>query len=56
MPIHEYQCKNCDTIFEEITLKMSEENDEVECPKCKTMAKKIMSGGTSFHIVGAQIM
>jgi len=34
MPIYEYACKACDSDFEELVLRRSDEAD-VRCPKCK---------------------
>lgn len=45
MPIIEYRCNKCDTVFEIITRRISEEK-EVICPNCKsTDASKIPSSG-----------
>ena len=52
MPIHEYHCENCGDTFEEITIKLQDAKDSIECPKCKNIAKRIISGGTLFTIHG----
>ncbi len=51
MPIYEYTCKDCETIFEEIVLN---QEDIPTCPKCKSIKtskliskSRHLSGGTS---------
>ena len=48
MPLYEYACKGCETITEQIE-KMDVE--EIECPCCGKIAKRIMSS-TSFRLKG----
>jgi putative FmdB family regulatory protein len=52
MPIHEYRCEKCGNTFEDITMKIKEVKESIECPKCKSIAKKIISSGTLFTIHG----
>lgn len=35
MPIHEFRCKSCGHVFEELIIR-STDRDELECPKCGT--------------------
>ena len=35
MPIHEFRCKSCGHVFEELLIR-STDKDELECPKCGT--------------------
>jgi len=61
MPIHEYFCKDCDRIWEDLTLKVSDVSEKIKCPLCKKKISKIMSrpvirmgpiftaGGLSIH-------
>ncbi len=49
MPIYEYQCPNCHTVFEE-WLKSVDESDK-PCPKCHTASPHIVSQ-TSFALKG----
>ncbi len=51
MPIYEYQCKKCSTIFEE-WLNSSESDLEQTCPNCKEKAQRIVSQ-TSFVLKGS---
>jgi putative FmdB family regulatory protein len=34
MPIYEYQCRSCGTIFDTLR-SLHDEDREVECPRCK---------------------
>ena len=46
MPIYEYQCEKCRSIFERITFSRDEE--EIQCPECgKTEVSRVLSA-TSF--------
>lgn len=44
MPIYQYQCEFCETIFEQLFNKPSDK--KIECPKCKRSAKKIPARST----------
>lgn len=46
MPIYEFECDNCDIIYECLILK---QDDKVKkpCPKCKKMNGKIMSAANA---------
>ncbi len=50
MPIYEYQCPQCQAIFEE-WLSISESTDKAPCPQCKTEASRIISN-TAFVLKG----
>lgn len=49
MPIYEYQCPKCHTVFEE-WLRSVDESDK-PCPKCATLSPHIVSK-TSFALKG----
>lgn len=49
MPIYEYQCCSCDTVFEE--WQSGFEEKEMECPECGGKAKRLISH-SSFHLKG----
>jgi putative FmdB family regulatory protein len=40
--IYEYKCKKCKKVIEKI-VNMSERDNYVECPDCKTEMKRILS-------------
>jgi len=42
MPIYDYVCQNkeCEEEFEVITFNLQEADQEIECPKCGSKAKK----------------
>lgn len=44
MPIYEYQCHECQQIFEE--WQTSFEDKELECPVCGGLATKVLSNST----------
>jgi putative FmdB family regulatory protein len=46
MPVYEYQCPRCGTVYEE-TRKIDDRDKPVRCPKCKVNATRIMSGFAS---------
>lgn len=47
MPIYEYQCELCDQIFEYMIFKSDDEKD-IECPKCKEKKIKRVLSPTGF--------
>ncbi|GAB4308535.1 MAG: hypothetical protein Kow0090_22780 [Myxococcota bacterium] len=50
MPIYEYQCETCGTVFEKeqkITA-----NGNVACPQCKTKKTKRLISNTNFALKG----
>lgn len=49
MPIYEYECRACDTVFE-VQQRMSEDPLK-ECPECQGEVKKLISA-TSFTLKG----
>ncbi|NIM18737.1 MAG: zinc ribbon domain-containing protein [Candidatus Latescibacteria bacterium] len=42
MPIYEYKCEKCGTIFSELR-KISERSEPISCPECKGDAHVILS-------------
>lgn len=50
MPIYEYQCPKCHSIFEE-WVKMSEAHGQEPCPECGTLSPRLISH-TSFVLKG----
>jgi len=49
MPIYEYQCHACQSVFEE--WQSGFEEKEMECPECGESAKRLISH-SSFHLKG----
>jgi putative FmdB family regulatory protein len=49
MPIYEYQCEECQSVFEE--WQSGFEDREVECPECGGNSKRLISH-SSFHLKG----
>ena len=47
MPIYEFICENCDTLFE--TIVFSTDKKAVTCPKCDGHVKKLMSAPNSIQ-------
>lgn len=53
MPIYEYQCNECDNIFEVLTLS-AKDKGQIACNKCKSdKVEKVMSAG-SFRLNGSK--
>jgi putative FmdB family regulatory protein len=50
MPIYEYQCPSCDSVFEE--WQSGFEEREMQCPECGQPANRLISH-TSFHLKGS---
>jgi putative FmdB family regulatory protein len=50
MPIYEYQCQKCQTLFEE--WQSGFEELEMECPQCGEQSKRLISQ-SSFHLKGS---
>ncbi len=50
MPIYEYQCPQCQQVFEE-WLSVSEATDKAPCPQCHTQSSRIISN-TAFVLKG----
>lgn len=50
MPIYEYQCPKCHSIFEE-WVRMSDAHGEEPCPECGTLSPRLISH-TSFVLKG----
>jgi len=49
MPIYEYQCPSCQTLFEE--WQSGFEEQVMECPECGSESKRLISH-SSFHLKG----
>ncbi|MDD3313137.1 zinc ribbon domain-containing protein [Pseudodesulfovibrio sp.] len=49
MPIYEYQCKECQAVFED--WQSGFEEKEVDCPRCGGKSKRLISH-SSFHLKG----
>jgi len=49
MPIYEYQCQDCQTVFED--WQSGFEDREMECPECGGNSKRLISH-SSFHLKG----
>lgn len=48
MPIYEYKCNDCDTVFELLTTSV-DDNKEVQCSKCNSKnVTKLISAGASL--------
>ncbi len=54
MPMFDYKCENCDTVFDELIPSSDTPDTDILCPNCKeNKAKKLLSapainvGGTS---------
>ncbi len=46
MPIYEYECKTCETVFEKLLLK-GDPSDGMDCPQCGSKnVKKLLSAGS----------
>ena len=53
MPIYEYQCNDCESIFEVLTLS-AKDTGQVICTRCKSdKVEKVMSAG-SFRLTSAK--
>ncbi len=51
MPIYEYRCPKCNTVFEEWCAHITEDHPVETCPDCGTSSPRIMSN-TSFVLEG----
>jgi len=49
MPIYEYQCQKCQSVFEE--WQSGFEEREMECPECGEPSKRLISH-SAFHLKG----
>ena len=49
MPIYEYRCKSCKTIFQQIILKMDEEK-ALKCPKCGVKGPRRLISRVAYHV------
>ena len=50
MPVYEYRCPTCSSIFEKL-VSMSESMNKADCPTCRTPAMKLLS---TFASVGSR--
>ncbi|WP_281763186.1 FmdB family zinc ribbon protein [Pseudodesulfovibrio nedwellii] len=50
MPIYEYQCQSCQSVFEE--WQSGFEDKEFPCPECGGVSKRLISH-SSFHLKGS---
>ena len=50
MPIYEYQCQSCHSLFEE--WQSGFEEQDMECPECGGESKRLISH-SSFHLKGS---
>lgn len=50
MPTYEYECKNCNKVFEEF--QSIKEKPLEKCPTCNGKVKRLLSGGTHFIFKG----
>jgi len=48
MPFYDYRCKECDKVVTE-QKKMTERNDEPNCPLCKKRMSKVISSIPSHY-------
>ena len=48
MPIYEFECTACRHVFERF-MKVSEDQEDVTCPKCGATNPKKLIGRASFH-------
>ncbi|WP_084813445.1 FmdB family zinc ribbon protein [Desulfogranum japonicum] len=61
MPIYEYQCRDCSTLFEHLTTS-SQDSETPKCPKCASRhvqkrisasAMRVGKKGTSLPVAGS---
>lgn len=52
MPTYEYRCGNCGHRFEIFSAKMTDSKGEV-CPKCESVAERLISGGAGLLFKGS---
>jgi putative FmdB family regulatory protein len=50
MPTYEYECKSCGYVFEK-SQKMTD-SSVARCPKCKSPARRLISGGVGVIVKG----
>jgi putative FmdB family regulatory protein len=59
MPLLEYRCADCGSLFERLARGQSEKTDAVSCPSCGGAAKRVLSlfaavrGGDGASTAGA---
>ena len=52
MPIYEYRCRSCNSVFEKFA-SISNFSREVDCPACGDIAELKISGGTGLIFKGS---
>ena len=52
MPVYEYKCEQCGCVFE-VSHSMSA-NETVSRPRCRSGARRIITGGSGFIIKGSR--
>lgn len=53
MPIYEFKCLECEEFFEILVTRSSEENVEMECPKCSSENFERVLSTTNFAMGSA---
>ncbi len=53
MPIYEFKCLECEEFFEILVTRSSEEDVEMECPKCGSENFERILSTTNFAVAGA---
>lgn len=59
MPVFDYECKNCNKVFEELVMSSSTPDSEIECPDCgahqsvRRMSAPAIGGFSSGSSVGS---
>lgn len=53
MPLYEYQCQDCQAVFEvRATFKEKEEGLKPECPQCQSkQTRQLLTSGLLLHVV-----
>jgi putative FmdB family regulatory protein len=52
MPIYEFECKKCGTIFEALMPRRENNPKGIKCIKCNGIAKIIEISKSNFHLKG----
>lgn len=53
MPTYDYECKECEHVFE-VFMRISDLDDvNPKCPKCKSECGRLVSGGTGIIFKGS---
>lgn len=53
MPLYDYQCQDCEAVFEvRATFKEKEEGLKPECPQCQSkQTRQLLTSGLLLHVV-----